>query len=333
MTRARTGWSLLAKLLAVVLAIFVVATLVSLIPTDHGVVRALDFVREPVFWASAAFAVLSLLIARGGRAWLTLGFLGVAAIQLWRIWPYLALAQPTVALDDRDGGACFTALGLNVLQSNEDHARVAALIDRLDPDLLLLMEVNDRWMRALAPQYARYPETIAAPKDNTYGMAFATRLTMRDATMPTPTTADTPTLYATLVAENGAPFEFIGLHPRPPLPGKSTEKRDASILRAATRTPDALADAVVMGDFNDVPWSTTTSHFRDPGGWRDPRVGRGAFPTFPADYSFVGWPLDHVMVKGGVSVRRFLVLEDVGSDHLPVFAELCLRAGDRAATR
>ena len=79
-----------------------------------------------------------------------------------------------------------------------------------------------------------------------------------------------------------------------------------------------------MGDFNDVPWSGTVVKFREAGNWRDPRLGRGTHQTFPADYAWVGYPLDHVMARGDVEVRSFEVLDDVGADHLPLRAELCV---------
>ena len=255
-------------------------------------------------------------------------------MQLYRFWPYFELADEQLALDDAPPGAdCFTALSLNVKQANEGYAEVAALIRRIDPDALLLMETNEEWMRALAPEIDAYPDTLAAPLSNTYGMAFATRLPTRRMAMPTPTGANTPTLYATLETRGGAVFEFVGLHPRPPLPGQSTASRDANIARAAAITPDRRRDAVVMGDFNDVPWSSTTTKFRRDGGWRDPRIGRGTFPSFPSDYVWAGWPLDQLMVKNCVSVKRFELLDDVGADHLPLLAELCVGTQDPEPAR
>ena len=326
--------ALVTRIFYALLVVLGLITIISLIPTNRGAVRALDFVREPVFYLALGLAVLALVFARGARTILALGFVIVAGIQLARFWPYFDPAPETVALEGRSlPEACFAALSLNVLQSNGGHAAVAGLIDRIDPDLLLLMEVDETWMRALEPQISRYPETLAEPLDNKYGMAFATRLGVRRATMASPTSADTPTLYATLLAGNGRPFEFIGLHPRPPLPGESTEMRDANIARAGAFQTGRVPDALVMGDFNDVPWSRTTESFREAGNWRDPRIGRGTFPTFPADYAFVGWPLDQLMVRHGVRVRDFRLLDDVGSDHLPMYAELCVERGSADPVR
>ena len=85
-----------------------------------------------------------------------------------------------------------------------------------------------------------------------------------------------------------------------------------------------IGNVLAIGDFNDVPWSRTTERFREEGNFLDPRAGRGSFASFPADYAWLGWPLDQIMVKDGVKVERLEIGEDVGSDHLPLMARVCV---------
>ena len=59
------------------------------------------------------------------------------------------------------------------------------------------------------------------------------------------------------------------------------------------------------------------------GDWRDPRIGRGTYPTFPADLRAIGWPLDQLMLKGDLDLQSFAVLPDNGSDHRAMIARLC----------
>ena len=299
--------------------------LVSLWPTDRGIVRMLDFVREPMIYLAGLVAVLAALFAGKGR-WVAVALCGGAAlVNFARLWPYTMLAPAQVPLPDAiDGMSCAKLLSFNVLQSNDQHAETAALIERVDPDILLLMETDPVWARALEPQLAGYGYRLSRPLANTYGMIFATRLTVDRAQMPVDPESETPSLYATLRMEDGARFELVGLHPRPPRPGKSTEDRDATIARAGAMTPDGLGNVLAIGDFNDVPWSRTTERFREEGKYLDPRAGRGSFPTFPADYAFIGWPLDQIMVKEGVKVDWLEIGEDIGSDHLPLMARVCV---------
>lgn len=323
-SRRRPGWA--ALVLALLLGVMLAAALVSLSNVNHGVVRMMDLVREPTLCLALLLATVSALFGRSWRLVLALGFLAVAAIHAARIWPYVGIAPEQVALagaTERDG-TCFTALSLNVKQANTHHARVARLIAERRPDVLLLMETHGSWAEALAPQLAAFPHVTRQVQDNHYGMIFASRLPVRSARMLEPTGEDTPTLYAALTTPGGGTFGFVGLHPRPPLPGQSSASRDASLQRAARIVPDGTADVLVMGDFNDVPWSRTTSGFRAAGGYRDPRIGRGTYPTFPASLVPLGWPLDQVLVKNGMRVAGFEILPDVGADHRPVFVRACL---------
>lgn len=316
---------LIGKILLVLAVIMLAAALVSLIHTNSGIVRMLDFVREPSIYLAALLAILALIFAGSGR-WLVIGvLLASAGINLYRMWPYSALASAEIPMpDDVDGMSCVRVLSLNVLQENDQHDRVARLIEREDPDLLLLMETDQAWIDALEPQLSRYGYRLEKPLDNTYGMAFATRLQVDRAEMVSNTDANTPTLYATMRTPDGARFEMIGLHPRPPRPKESTKLRDEKIARAAARTPDHLGNVLAIGDFNDVPWSRTTQKLVKRGDYFDPRVGRGTFATFPENWALLGWPLDQLFVKNGVKVERFRILPNVGSDHLPLAADVCV---------
>ncbi|ANU06413.1 endonuclease/exonuclease/phosphatase family protein [Paraurantiacibacter namhicola] len=302
------------------------AILASLVPTDFWLVRSIDLVREPLVFLCTALGIAAFFIVRC-RRWLIVGAFGLAAlINLWRMWPYLAIAPAQIASIGAPGAAddaCFSAMSINVKQENRDFAPVLEQIRLADPDILLLMETDQRWLDALAPVLTAYPTLEEYPLDNAYGMAFATRLPFLEGTYVENTSRDTPTFYGAMALPGGGAFEFIGLHPKPPLPGQSTAKRDANIARAGSTTPRKAAEAIVMGDFNDVPWSRTTAGFREAGGWRDPRIGRGAYPTFPAGMTWLGWPLDQLMVKGDLTIKSFEVMEQTSADHRAMLATIC----------
>ena len=70
--------------------------LVSLWPTNRGIVRMLDFVREPAIYLAALLGVLAALFAGRGK-WIAVGlFAASAVINLARMWPYTALASTQV---------------------------------------------------------------------------------------------------------------------------------------------------------------------------------------------------------------------------------------------
>ena len=307
-------------------ALILVAVLISLLPTDAWFVRTVDLVREPMSWIALLLLLISLFALSGkARSAAAVMFTVAIVINVWRIWPYIPLAGTQIALEEPvSGDRCFTALAVNVKVKNTGYAQVAEQIRSVDPDVLFLMETDQRWVNELAGVTSAYAHVDTHPQPEAFGMVFASRVPVTRSNIVENTHRDTPTLYATLQPEGGNPVEFIGLHPKPPLPDWNTEERDENIVNAATQTPGRLPDAITMGDFNDVPWSRTTSRFRDKGEWRDPRTGRGTYPTFPADYTWAGWPLDQLMVKGDIKLRRFEVMPDNGSDHRAMLGEFCI---------
>ena len=78
---------------------------------------------------------------------------------------------------------------------------------------------------------------------------------------------------------------------------------------------------IVVGDFNDVPWSRTTSLFRKISRLLDPRVGRGFYNTFNAKNILMRWPLDYVFISEEFRVKTFGLTESINSDHFPLYAE------------
>lgn len=302
-----------------------VAVLVSLSSTDAWFVRQVDLVREPMSYIAAILMFVALFVAFRWR-WLTVVFLAlVIAINIWRIWPYSFLAGTQLTYEDSEQAAkatCFSAMSVNVKVKNDQYAKVAEQIRQIDPDLLFLMETDEKWIEQLEPVLADYPHVDRHPQPHAFGLVFATRLPVTKSNIVENTHRDTPTLYATL-QPGSRPVEFIGLHPKPPLPTWNTEMRDRNIVRAGMQTPDRLPDAFVMGDFNDVPWSRTSTKFRGTGKWRDPRIGRGTYPTFPSAFLAAGWPLDQMMLKGNLELTGFEVLPDNGSDHRALYARIC----------
>lgn len=329
-TNARTPiprWRVVAVWAVRVLALALVGgTLLSTTDLNQWWIRIWDFPRIQILIAMVVLAFALMFLDRKTRPWLpiALGLLG--AWQVTRIYPYTPISPAEVARVAQDGGAgeaCFTTLILNVLQDNRDYDRTANLIRDLDADIVLLLETDTAWVEAMGPALAGYPAQLSRPLDNTYGLHFATRLPMADASIRDLAQKDTPSVFATLEA-GGQRFRVIGLHPRPPVPGQDTEERDAELVVAAKETRERGMPVLAIGDFNDVAWSDTTRLFKRIGGFLDPRIGRGTYATFPADMVWLGWPLDHVFVTEDFLLADMSVGEPVGSDHRPVIAEMCL---------
>lgn len=321
------GWKLAGVWLLRLFAVILLAgSVMSTTDLNQWWIRIWDFPRIQILVALIVFAIALWFLDRAWRPWLPLVLAAISIWQVYRIAPYTPLAPTEVALvssDQAAGNSCFTLLTLNVLQKNRDYARTIDLIRRVDPDIVLLTETDQAWTDAVARVLEDYPGQIQRPLDNTYGILFASKLPMFDAAIQDMAQEDTPSVIATLRAGNHS-FLMIGLHPRPPKPNQDTEERDAEIVVAARRSAEVGLPVLAIGDFNDVAWSDTTRLFKDLGSFLDPRIGRGSYATFPADYVWLGWPLDHLFVTEEFLLDEMRVGEPVGSDHRPVIARLCL---------
>ena len=127
---------------------------------------------------------------------------------------------------------------------------------------------------------------------------------------------EVPSISATVQLRDDQLFHLHIIHPKPPAPGENeySTARDVELLVLASALEAHDAPIVVTGDLNDVGWSRTTRLFTKISQLRDPRIGRGLFNTFHADFWFARWPLDHVVGKNG-------------SDHFPMLVSLTLLPG------
>lgn len=323
------SWRIPTISLIVIAAIFVlIVTIASAIPSNQWWIRAWDFPRLAVL-TLGALAFLAICFVRFPWRWPLGTVLFVAlAYHAGHIWPYTVLAKveaQTINISDAEREAhCFLTLSLNVLQDNRDYGRTLELIERENPDILVLMETDSAWIEAMEPALARFPYRFEAPLSNKYGLVFASRLPVIEGRLANLTEPGTPSFHGTLRTPAGKSFRVSALHPRPPHPGQDTEERDAEIAIAAMMTRDSGMPTFTVGDFNDVGWSETSQLFRRIGRYVDPRVGRGFYATFPASLPAFRWPLDHVFFTEEFGLYSLSVGDAVGSDHLPVRAEVCL---------
>jgi endonuclease/exonuclease/phosphatase (EEP) superfamily protein YafD len=131
-------------------------------------------------------------------------------------------------------------------------------------------------------------------------------------------------MHALLTLRNGVQVRLHVLHPAPPSPTENPEsaERDAELVVVARSVAKSDQPIVVTGDLNDVAWSATTRLFRKLSGLLDPRVGRGMYNTFHADYPIARWPLDHLFHSEHFILRSMERMPHIGSDHFALLVRL-----------
>lgn len=322
---------MLGALVLVAAAVFVAVSLAPFTNSPIWWVRCWDFPRLQLAVTGTVLTGFALAVGSGPLWWALAAVLaGFTAIDWWRVLPYTPLWPVAVAQVGREaGGATVSVLISNVLMENRDTAKVADLIARRDPDIVFLTETDGFWAEELAETIARYPHKVVRPQENHYGLILLTRLPVVESELLSFADPDEPLVRIVLRLADGGPLTFWGLHPEPPIPGRTTVDRDADLVQVAERVRAEGGTAVVGGDLNDVAWSHTTRLFLRLSGLLDPRRGRGRFATFHADWPLLRWPLDHLFVSPDLVLREFSVEPHVGSDHFPVWAVLGRAPGAR----
>ena len=268
---------------------------------------------------------------RGRTFWLAITT-GLASLawQLFQVASYVpGYPVELKAAPQCEPGRHVRLFNANVLLTNTDYAALLQLVRRTDPDVVLLLEPGLEWEAAIRPLLAAYPHRVGRPLPNTYGMILLSKLPLEGAQVRNLMQPHVPSMKAGLRLRSGEVVDFYGLHPEPPVPGDDSGERDAELVQVGKEVRKSGRATIVMGDMNDVAWSHSSRLFRRLSGMKDPRVGRGPYPTFPAGLPLLAWPLDHIFVTPHFRLVSIDRLPDIGSDHRPILFGLCLvRAPD-----
>ena len=296
----------------------------------HWLIRLWDFPRIMTAGLATAVGALygGLFGARrpGDRALLAgLGF--VVARQAYMIAPYTPVAPTRVKRSAKPPGPqSFRLLMSNVLMESREFDQWHAVVRDADPDVIVAVEIDENWDKALAPLAKRYPHVVKRVQDNYYGMVLYSRLPLEDVEVKFLVQDDVPSIHATVVLGDGQRVRLHALHPRPPEPvnDQDSAPRDAElvVMGRVVHEHERQEPTIVCGDLNDVAWSFTTQLFLRLSKLLDPRMGRGLYNSFDANSRVFRFPLDHVFHSDEFKLIDLRVLPHVGSDHFPMLIEL-----------
>ena len=323
-------------LIAALILAFVAGSLLGLLRSSHWFIRGWEYPRIQIasFLAAliVAYAAIDLLAFEWTLRDTLLAAVTVVVIiwHLARVFAFTPLAPNQVVEDSpTKGGTAETVrvITSNVEMENTDYDAFIAMVRRERPDVLIVLETDQGWVDALQPLAEEFAHHVAIPQDNWYGMVLMTNLELVEHDVRYIVQEDIPSIHALLRLKCGGTFRMRCLHPRPPEPirGTHSTSRDAELVIVGREIEDADEPTIAAGDLNDVAWSHTTRLFLRLSRMLDPRRGRGLYRTWPVDHPFWAVPLDHVFHSEDFTYKDLRVLEDIGSDHFPVCADLVWR--------
>jgi endonuclease/exonuclease/phosphatase (EEP) superfamily protein YafD len=267
------------------------------------------------------------------------------------VWPYLPLHGAETgfangAVADAGTGAESAArlkvVSANVWYRNDGYAAAIHYLESTDADVIGLIEVTPQWLAALQPLYPKYPYRIDCMQStppcelmllskHPFRRSFAGHIEGRSPVIAwgevdfggRAVTVAATHLAWPLRAAVGGDVVMAGGALQPVLPDAYPLQQSEQAANLATYLKSLGPDLVLMGDFNSVPWSRTQSVLRAATGLRNPGP---MVPTWPSwQPKWIRLPIDQIMTRGALARRNLESGYYIGSDHLPVEAEIVLR--------
>jgi endonuclease/exonuclease/phosphatase (EEP) superfamily protein YafD len=276
-----------------------------------------------------AVCLVGLLLLRWLRRYLLI--LGAALLlNLVLVVPFLfpsvgrsAQALPNLAAHP----APLRVMAMNISTSNAGYGKVVDLIRQRQPDVVFLSEVRSDLVALLQQELAdRYPYLHAEPSRITLGIALLSRRPyqkMETVILPGEGRMARRYLRAEIVWQ-GQPVTLVGIHPLPPMNGSWAASRDRELQQMAKEASAATQPFVLLGDLNASPWSHPMQQLLARSDLRYAAKGYGMGLTWRLAGVLLGAPLDHILISPQWTVLSYSEEGDIGSDHLPIQADLRL---------
>ena len=236
----------------------------------------------------------------------------------WRLWPRRAPRDATV-----EATPLLRLVSANLLYENLDFDRTQQGLVTLDADVLVLCEVTPEMRQHLRRLETSYPHALdtCAP-ESVYGMLILSRfpLTLRSTGVGED---PTPRHIAAELSIGTDTISLIAIHPTNPLRFSRAHRIPAEFESVADLCRTAPPNLVLIGDCNAAGWSSYLRALEGAAGLANDGKMRPSWPIWLPP--LVRLPLDHVWVRGRVTLLRAGLGPRFGSDHLPLVAEIGFR--------
>lgn len=209
----------------------------------------------------------------------------------------------------------------NVWSSNRQHEKLLRLIREESPEVVLALEVNDAWMRALRELSDEYPYQQSFARADNFGIALFSKYPFEQSEILEIGDRKLPSVFGKIEFKGGTTVSIIGTHPLPPK-GRAAEFRNQQLSEVANFAANQSEHVVLCGDLNVTPWSPHWDDLLKQSNMQDSRQGFGLQPSWPAGNPLLRIPIDHVLVSDQINVINRRIGPRIGSDHLPVIVDL-----------
>jgi endonuclease/exonuclease/phosphatase (EEP) superfamily protein YafD len=255
------------------------------------------------------------------KRWRTAAASGVlAALNLGVILP-LYFGEPSVPVTKERP---VRALLANVNTQTGDAEAVAAAIRQWEPDIIVLEEVNARWLSKLKPVLSGYGYFRQEPRDDNFGIGLWSRFPFTRAEVVEIGSAGVPSIVAEIETSQGR-CTVLATHPLPPIGKTYSDFRNNQLAELPRWVLQASSPVVLLGDLNTTPWNHYFQRLLRESNLQNSAQGRGIGPSWPTHNPLLRIPLDHCLFSDGIGIVARQTGPNVGSDHFPLIVDFVVQ--------
>lgn len=270
---------------------------------------------------AALFVLFACVLMLLRRFWIAVAAAVGFGVSVVPLLPY-ALGEPVPSAVASTGEETFRLVSFNVWFRNRDMARVAEYIEKSQADAVVLLELTEPQANMLLPLLPTYPHYHM--DTSRMGAAVFTKWPLLSAESVSLSEGGA-VAERIMIDWRGTPVSVLGVHLNWPMGPRNSEYRNQELDSVVALGKAQRGPLLIAGDFNLTPWSEYFSDALERSGLHDAAVGFGLARSWPAQFAPVGIRIDHCLLSRHWSARSTSVGPDLGSDHLPLVAEVTLQ--------
>jgi endonuclease/exonuclease/phosphatase (EEP) superfamily protein YafD len=278
---------------------------------------ALDLAGQFLLPATVVCGVAA-LVAVACRWFRIAGAAGALALAAYlTAMPWTAGPEPVASEAPR-----FKVLLFNVWFANGRIPDVRTMVERENADIVVFVETTRRVRDELQPLAARYPYRFDCIGSARCDITIFARSRLTAPAVKATRDPDRSPLVGIETEIAGCHLMLFATHMTRPFPNRPFWAQRAQAEEIGDDLGAWSGAKLLLGDFNAAPWSHVIRTIADRGGLTVLTGAGGTWPSILPPQMRI--PIDHMMVGKGLSFVSRRVLPKIGSDHLPVVAEIAV---------
>lgn len=213
-------------------------------------------------------------------------------------------------------------------QHNDRYASFEDLVTKYNPDIVTIVEINQKWVDAIEPTMKLYPYRKTIIKGP--GMALYSKYPIERTDISYFGRNHHPRVSSAIQVA-GQSVQLLIAHPTTPLTPSRFRERNQEMLLIGNEIKTLPSPKILIGDFNCGPWSAAFKNLLACG-LNDSEQGFGPQPSWSTHIGRVlkigpvppVIPIDHILVSKDINVLSRETGPDIGSDHLPVIVKMTI---------